>query len=191
MLGTDKTARDVLANIAAMQAAIELGASATRVSGEAIRGIHRTLLPEDLDNEGQPIGGRIRTTQNWIGRSDISPVGATFVPPPSERVEDLLVDLGDFIERSDLPAIAQAAIAHAQFETIHPFMDGNGRTGRALVYSILRRRDEITEYVPPISLVLGGGPRNYVAASGSSDCRPRCAPMPQPGSCLTCCRQPR
>jgi Fic family protein len=160
----DKTARDVLANIAAMREAIDVGASADRVSVDAIKRIHRALLPEDLDNAGQPIGGRVRTTQNWIGRSDISPVGATFVPPPPEYVEELLVDLGDFIDRTDVPAIAQAAIAHAQFETIHPFMDGNGRTGRALVYSILRRRDELAEYVPPISLVLGGTPSNYVGA---------------------------
>jgi Fic family protein len=160
----DKTARDVLANIAAMREAIDLGASADHVSVDAIRRIHKQLLPEDLDNDGQPIGGRMRTTQNWIGRSDVSPVGATFVPPPPEYVDELLADLGDFIDRTDLAAIAQAAIAHAQFETIHPFMDGNGRTGRALVYSILRRRHELAEYVPPISLVLGGMPSNYVGA---------------------------
>lgn len=160
----DKTARDVLANIAAMREAIGLGAAAESMSVDAIKRIHRELLPEDLDNEGKPIGGRLRTTQNWIGRSDISPVGASFVPPPPGYVEELLVDLSEFIDRTDLPAIAQAAIAHAQFETIHPFMDGNGRTGRALVYSILRRREELAEYVPPISLVLGGAPRSYVGA---------------------------
>lgn len=160
----DKTARDVLANIAAMREAIELGANAEQLSVDAIRRIHRELLPEDRDNEGDPIGGRLRTSQNWIGRSDVSPVGASFVPPPPSYVEKLLVDLVGFIDRADLPAIAQAAVAHAQFETIHPFMDGNGRTGRALVYSILRRRDELTVYVPPISLVLGGAPRSYVGA---------------------------
>lgn len=160
----DKTARDVLANIAAMREAIELGTGAEHVTVDAIKRVHKALLPEDIDNDGQPIGGRVRRTQNWIGRSDISPVGATFVPPPPEYVEELLVDLGDFIDRTDLPAIAQAAIAHAQFETIHPFMDGNGRTGRALVYSILRRRDELARYVPPISLVLGAIPNSYVGA---------------------------
>lgn len=160
----DKTARDVLANIAAMRTAIDLGAGAEHVGVDAIRSIHRELLPEDLDNEGEPIGGRIRTSQNWIGKSDVTPVGATFVPPPAGLVPELLGDLGDFIDRTDLPAIAQAAIAHAQFETIHPFMDGNGRTGRALVYSILRRREELVEYVPPISLVLAGVPTSYVAA---------------------------
>lgn len=162
--GEDKTARDVLANIAAMREAIELGAKAEHVSVAAIQRIHQQLLPEDLDNEGNPIGGRLRTTQNWIGRSDVSPVGASFVPPPPSYVEELLVDLGAFIDRIDLPAIAQAAIAHAQFETIHPFMDGNGRTGRALVYSILRRHDELVDYVPPISLVLSGAPRSYLGA---------------------------
>jgi Fic family protein len=77
-------------------------------------------------------------------------------------VPDLLEDLCRFAERDDLPPIVQAAIAHAQFETIHPFADGNGRTGRALVYAILRRRGEVRSYIPPVSLVLVSTPRAYI-----------------------------
>jgi Fic family protein len=160
----DKTARDVLANIAAMRTAIAIGATAEHVTPEAMCEIHGTLLASDRDADGQPIGGVVRAKQNWIGGSDYNPLDAAFVPPPPECVPELLADLSAFIDRADVPAIAQAAIAHGQFETIHPFIDGNGRTGRALVYSILRRRDELGEYVPPVSLVLGGAPRSYVGA---------------------------
>jgi Fic family protein len=84
------------------------------------------------------------------------------VPPPPEYVPDLLEDLCKFADRDDLPPIIQAAIAHAQFETIHPFADGNGRTGRALVYAILGRRGEVRSYIPPISLVLVNTPKAYI-----------------------------
>ena len=85
-------------------------------------------------------GGRIRTQQNWIGGSDFNPCSAAFVPPPPEAVPGLLDDLMAFCNQDMLPALAQAAIAHAQFETIHPFVDGNGRTGRVLLHLVLRRR---------------------------------------------------
>ena len=75
----------------------------------------------------------------------------------------LLEDLCAFIERDDLAPVVQAAIAHAQFETIHPFADGNGRVGRALVHTVFRRRGETPEYVPPVSLVLASQPRAYIA----------------------------
>jgi Fic family protein len=67
----------------------------------------------------------------------------------------LLTDLCRFIAREDVAPIAQAAIAHAQFETIHPFADGNGRVARALIYTVLRRGGEATWFIPPISVVLG------------------------------------
>src|SRR5439155_195849 len=78
--------------------------------------------------------GVIRNEQNWIGSNDYNPCGAAFVPPPPAHVRPLLDDLVDFCNRETLPPLAQAAFAHAQFETIHPFADGNGRIGRALVH---------------------------------------------------------
>jgi Fic family protein len=86
-----------------------------------------------------------------------------FVPPPEDLVIPLLEDLVAFIGREDLPGVPQAAIAHAQFETIHPFIDGNGRVGRALVHVILRRRGIAARFVPPVSIVLAARPAAYVA----------------------------
>ena len=85
------------------------------------------------------------------------------MPPPHERIEELLEDLCEFANSDALPALAQAAIAHAQFATIHPFVDGNGRTGRALIHVILRRRGLAPVVVPPVSLVLATWVDDYVA----------------------------
>jgi Fic family protein len=71
-------------------------------------------------------------------------------------------DLVAFMNRTDLPPVVQAAIAHAQFETIHPFIDGNGRVGRALVHVVLRRRGAADRFVPPVSIVLAARPAAYV-----------------------------
>jgi Fic family protein len=160
----DNRAAEVLGNVEAMERAIELGGEADPLTVDDIRDIHRTLLRFTEDRD---IAGVIRTKQSWIGGNDYHPLGAVYVGPPAEQVPDLLADLCRFIARTDLAAIAQAAIAHAQFENIHPFADGNGRTGRALIYTILRRRGEITNYVPPISLVLASQPKNYVAGLGA------------------------
>ena len=84
------------------------------------------------------------------------------MPPPQELVDGLLSDLSAFCNDDSLPAVAQAVIAHAQFETIHPFVDGNGRTGRALVHLVLRRRGLAPRVLPPISLILATWPRDYV-----------------------------
>ena len=135
-----------------MERAIEIGSETRELTVADIEEIHRTLL-HYTDDEG--IAGIIRDKQNWVGGNDYNPVGADYVPPPDELVEELLVDLCRFAARDDLATVTQAAVAHAQFETIHPFADGNGRTGRALIYTILRRRGEISEFIPPISLVLG------------------------------------
>lgn len=159
----DKKAREVMANIDAMRRAIELGASAGSLGVDAICDIHRALI-RDETLRGKPYAGQIREEQNWIGGNDRNPVGAIFVPPPPEHVRPLFNDLERFIARQDLDPLSQAAIAHAQFETIHPFLDGNGRVGRALVYAILRRRGLLGDYIPPISLVLNAAPRNYTSS---------------------------
>lgn len=84
------------------------------------------------------------------------------MPPPEDVLPAALEDLCDFMNRVDLPATLQAAIAHAQFETLHPFIDGNGRVGRTLIHLILRRRGVALRYVPPISLALAGRADLYV-----------------------------
>jgi Fic family protein len=155
----DQRAAEVLGNVEAMRRAIELGTSAAPLKVSDIEDTHRTLLRFTADAD---IAGVIRTSQNWIGGNDYNPTGASYVPPPHEHVRPLLEDLCAFINRDDVAPIAQAGIAHAQFETIHPFADGNGRAGRALIYTVLRRRAEITHYIPPISLILAAAPKGYI-----------------------------
>jgi hypothetical protein len=106
--------------------------------------------------------------QNWIGGSDYNPCSAAFVPAPPELVEQLMVDLVAFSNSNSLPAVAQAAVAHAQFETIHPFIDGNGRTGRALIHLILRRRGLAPRVLPPVSLILATWAKDYVGGLEAS-----------------------
>lgn len=84
------------------------------------------------------------------------------MPPPPEEVRALLEDLAAFCERDDLPPILQAAVGHVQYETIHPFMDGNGRAGRALIGMVLIRRRVCHRALPPISLVLASQTDRYV-----------------------------
>lgn len=113
---------------------------------------HKELMAEDPVERSY--AGRVRDMQNWIGGSDYSPRNALYVPPPPETVENYLDDLVAFSNRDDVPVIAQAAIAHAQFESIHPFTDGNGRIGRALINTILRRRRITTRTVVPLASAL-------------------------------------
>jgi Fic family protein len=94
----------------------------------------------------------------------VSPHGATFVPPHHSRVESAIVDLVAFARQTDLPLIAQVAIAHAQFETIHPFNDGNGRTGRALVHAMLKHGGATTRTTVPVSAGLLADTESYFAA---------------------------
>lgn len=153
-------ALDVLANIDAMQLAVdEATGSEALVLGDLIA-IHRALVERAVN--GDQLAGQIRDRQNWIGGNDYNPCGASFVPPPADLVSDLLTDLVAFCNKETLPPLVQAAMAHAQFETIHPFEDGNGRTGRALVQVLLRRRGVAPNYVPPISVVLAGDKARYV-----------------------------
>jgi len=155
----DASARAVLGNVRAMERAIEIGASAKTVTTARLIELHRELFRETPD---APRAGKLRQAQNWLGGREDSPLGAEFIPPPEDRVEELLRDLCEFVNRDDVPAVAQAAVAHAQFETIHPFFDGNGRIGRCLIHIVLRRRGVAPRYVPPISLVLATNQKAYV-----------------------------
>jgi Fic family protein len=131
------------------------------ITVELILEIHRRLLTGTrLDS----YAGTFRQEQNWIGGSSYNPCSAAYVPPPPELVADLMADLCSFCNTDELPGVVQAAIAHAQFETIHPFVDGNGRTGRALIQLVLRRRGLATRVLPPVSLILATWAKDYVNA---------------------------
>lgn len=132
----------IVRNVRAMQAAIAL---ADDISHETVIEMHRELLG-DLS---PTMVGAYRSEQVWIGGR--SPHEAEFVPPHHDRVWAAMDDLFAFVARNDLPVLVQAAIAHAQFETIHPFPDGNGRTGRALVQAILRRGGLLRHLTIPVS----------------------------------------
>jgi Fic family protein len=106
---------------------------------------------------------RTTTSRSPISSKHTAGSSAEFVPPPPELVPDLIKDLCRFCNGDDLPVIVQAAMAHAQFETIHPFVDGNGRIGRALIHLVLRRRGLAVRVLPPISLVLATWSQDYVA----------------------------
>jgi Fic family protein len=156
----DVTAEDVLNNIEAMRWAVDTISATDDITIDHILGIHERLL---RGTELARYAGQLRDEQNWIGGSSYNPCSAAFVPPPPERVRALLDDLCEFANSDALPALAQAAIAHGQFETIHPFVDGNGRTGRALIHVILRRRGLTPVVVPPVSLVLATWSDDYIA----------------------------
>jgi Fic family protein len=157
----DVTAEEVLGNIDAMTWAVDELSSAPELTVDALCEVHRRLL------EHVPLmrryAGVIRTEQNWIGGNGYNPCTASYVPPPPEHVEELLADLCAFANGDALPAVAQAAIVHSQFEAIHPFADGNGRAGRALIHVVLRRRGLAPRVLVPISLVLATRSRAYIA----------------------------
>jgi Fic family protein len=150
---------EVLANIDAMELAVEETAAQATITLDSLVAIHESLMRRAPNAS---IAGQVRDVQNWIGGNDYNPRGADFVPPPPENVAELLADLCDFCNSDHLPPLIQAAIAHAQFETIHPFEDGNGRTGRALIHVLLRRRGLAPSYVPPISVVLAAKKDRYI-----------------------------
>ena len=155
-----QTAIEILANVAAMETAITETSAAPHFGNGEILAIHQRLMEHDIRSH---IAGRFRTGQNWIGGNDYNPCGADFVPPPVEEVPRLLGELFAAVNSDLLPPLVQAALVHAQFETIHPFDDGNGRTGRALIHVILRKRGVAPAYVSPISVVLAAARDRYIA----------------------------
>ena len=140
--------------------AVESVAAGEPLTVELLLEIHRRLLrgPGLRSMAVAPRGAELDR------RPAYNPCSAAFVPPPPEQVPGLLGDLCAFCNDDALPAVAQAAIAHAQFETIHPFVDGNGRVGRALIHLILRRRGVVSRVLPPVSLVLATWSSDYIAA---------------------------
>lgn len=141
-------AREVVGNVEAMRAAVALGASADPFTPNDILELHRRLMANVPGFDE----GAWRTEQNWIG-TDRLPDGAVYVPPPPDLIPDLMEDLCEFINTDRSSSVARAAIAHAQFEAIHPFVDGNGRVGRCLI-SVALRKAGGTRTIPPVSGVL-------------------------------------
>ncbi|MDY7541804.1 Fic family protein [Cryobacterium sp. 5B3] len=155
-----ENAQLIVGNVRAMQAALSLSGS---IDGTAILEMHRALL--ERSNPG--IVGHWRDQQVWIGVSILGPHTAQFVPPHQDRVPELMDDLLTFANRVDLPVLAQTAIAHAQFETIHPFPDGNGRVGRSLIQAILRGGELTRNVAVPVSAGLLRNTGRYFDALGA------------------------
>lgn len=151
-LRTTDDARLTIAAADAVHSMVTTAGETGAIELADILAAHRRLLRDD-PRDGRD-AGTLRTVQNWIGGSDYSPRGAVHVPPPPETVDAAMQDLIRFMARDDLPALVQAGIAHAQFESIHPFTDGNGRIGRALINAILRRRGITRRLVVPIASAL-------------------------------------
>ena len=156
----DRVAVEVLGNITAMRTAVDTASTAATFDLDDLLDVHRTLMRRSPSPQ---VGGQVRSEQNWIGGTSYTPCQATFVPPPPDRVPGLLDDLLVYVNGDDHSPLIQAALAHAQFETIHPFADGNGRTGRALIHVVLRRRGLAPAFVPPISLALATAAEAYIA----------------------------
>jgi Fic family protein len=154
------TTAEILGNVDAMELAVESAARSDHVSVGDLVAIHQVLLARAPNSA---IAGRIRDEQNWIGGNSYNPCGAAFVPPPPDRVDALLADVCTAVGEEHLPPLVQAALVHAQFESIHPFIDGNGRTGRALIQVVLRKRALAPAYVPPISVALAADKDGYIA----------------------------
>ena len=151
-----RNAETIVANTAAMQAAIALSET---VDADAILAMHRALMAK----EPRHTPGEFRAEPVWIGGGS-TPIGATFVGPRHELIPGAITDLISFAQRSDLPTLPQIAVAHAQFETIHPFTDGNGRTGRALMQAMLRNKGMTRQVTVPISAGLLADTGAYFAA---------------------------
>jgi Fic family protein len=132
---------------------------------EDVLDAHRALMKDDLFEADY--AGTLRDMQNWVGGSDYSPRGALHIPPAPERVEALMHDLVGYLNRDDIPTLVQASIAHAQFESIHPFTDGNGRIGRALISAVLRRRGVTRHAVIPLASGILARREDYFGALGT------------------------
>lgn len=149
-------ALDVVANVRATEAAIaELADRERPITADDIVDLQHVIEPR--------LTRGLRQEQNWVGGPGWSPLRAAFVPPPEGEVPRLMADLTRFVTDTAGNPVARAAIVHAQFETIHPFIDGNGRTGRALIHTVLRRADALRNTLIPISTVFAGDNDSYIA----------------------------
>ena len=154
--GFSQQARLVANNITVLRKASRELVDLDLVDVDDIVAMHAALLPEER-YQG------IRTVQNWIGGSNWHPLDAEFVPPAAAELPRLMQDLINYLNGSIHAPLVQAALIHAQFESIHPFVDGNGRVGRALIHTVLSRRGLSPRAVLPVSLVLSTLRDRYVS----------------------------
>ena len=155
--GETPNSRLIVSNVRAMETALAL--SDDLDVGTVVE-MQRVLLEASRPE----LTGEFRGEQVWVGGSGNSPHGADFVPPHADRVPALMLDVMAFARRTDLPVLQQVALAHAQFETVHPFADGNGRTGRALVQAMLRGQGLTRNVTVPVSAgLLTDTPRYFRA----------------------------
>jgi Fic family protein len=152
-----ENADQIVANVTAMTRALTY---AEHLDADAILAIHEALMAHHMP----AAAGRWRAEQVWIGGSGRSPHGATYVAPVHGRVPGAMNDLVAFVHRDDVAVLAQAALTHAQFESIHPFPDGNGRTGRALLHAQLRHGGLARTAIVPVSAGLLTDTDRYFAA---------------------------
>lgn len=152
-----RNAEEIAANTRAMQSALAL---ADTLSTEAVLDMHRVLMAD----QPRHTPGQWRDEPVWIGTRSDSPVGAAYVAPRHERIPALMADLVQFMGESTATPLVTVAVAHAQFETIHPFSDGNGRTGRALAQAILRHWGITRNVAVPVSAGLLADVSGYHAA---------------------------
>ncbi|WP_435735295.1 Fic family protein [Cellulosimicrobium sp. PMB13] len=150
-------ADEIVANVAAMRRALDVS---ERLDADAVLAMHQVLMRDHMPDAA----GRWRDSAVWIGGSAQSPHGADYVAPRAGLVPPAMDDLAEFMSRDDLPALAQTAVSHAQLENIHPFPDGNGRTGRALMHAQLRHAGLTRHVVVPISAGLLAETDRYFAA---------------------------
>ena len=161
--GERSNAHVVVGNVRAMEVALRL---AHDLSEESILQMHHALMIHQ-PNVGLDEAGVYRQEFVWLGEGEAGPRTADFVPPHPDRVPRSMADLMEFLGRQNLPILVQVAVGHAQFETIHPFVDGNGRTGRALVQSVLKNKGMVSGMAVPISAGLLTDIDRYFAALGS------------------------
>lgn len=139
----------VAGNVKAMESALVF---ANTLDEQHLLSMHKALLSEQYGFE--QYAGKLRTTLVWVGGSQHGPRNAKYVAPQYQYLHGYLTDLFAFLHRDDMPVIFQCAIAHAQFETIHPFVDGNGRVGRALIHAVLRNKGLTRKSTPLLSAAL-------------------------------------
>lgn len=157
--GVSAQAQLVANNIVVLRRASHELVTAARITSDDIVTLHDALLPDERYHG-------LRNVQNWIGGSDWNPIGAEFVPPPPSLVRGLVDDLVGYLNGASHGPLLQAGLVHAQFETIHPFTDGNGRVGRALVHTVLARGGLARGSVLPVSLILATFRDRYVEMLG-------------------------